>query len=233
MRRVFGSIAFNIAMFSSGAVLSLIGLVCKYAAPAKVIRIGQLWARFNLAGLRVFCGIKLELQGAEHLPKTGGVIIAAQHQSAMDIMIWLSLLHEPAYVLKRELLNIPLFGPLMLPAGMIAVDRDGGAAALKKMVVECRKKVEAGKPLVIFPEGTRVAPGARVVLQPGIVALARALNAQVVPAATDSGLRWSRKAFWKNPGPVKLRVFAPLPPLLGRQEMIAELTACFYERGVE
>ena len=222
------SIAFNIAMFGSGLILSLYGTALKYLAPARLPGLGRFWARFTLAALRVCCNIDLQITGAENLPRGQGAIIAAQHQSALDIMVWLSLLDAPAYVMKQELLRIPLFGPLLLPAGMIAVDRAGAAGALRKMVAECRLAVAAGRPIVIFPEGTRVAPGARVPLQPGIVALAKALGVPVIPAGTNSGTRWGRLAFRKTPGSVRLTILPALPPSLPREAILDALETCFY-----
>lgn len=225
------SLMFNIVMFGSCIVLSLYGQGVKRFAPGQVILIGQLWARMTIAALRLICGVRIEISGAESLP-AGGALIAAQHQSALDIMVWLRLLPRPAFVLKQELLKFPLFGSLMPPAGMIAVDRAGGAASLRKMLEECRDAIAQGKQIVIFPEGTRVAPGVRGTLQPGIVALAKALNVPVVPAATDSGLRWGRKAFTKRPGVVKVRIFPVLPAGLRREDMIMRLSACYYDVGV-
>jgi 1-acyl-sn-glycerol-3-phosphate acyltransferase len=227
MTRLLPSITFNIVMFGSGLVLSLVALAVNLLAPSRVIAIGKFWSRLTLAALRLFCGITLEITG--DIPPAGGVIIAAQHQSAMDILVLLVLLKNPAFVLKQELLKIPLFGNLLKPAGMIAVDRAGGAAALRKMVADSTARLAAGRPIVIFPEGTRVAPGARGTLHPGIVALAKALDVPVIPVTTDSGRRWGRKAFFKTPGPVHVRFRPALPPGLNRPAMIAALEACYYE----
>jgi 1-acyl-sn-glycerol-3-phosphate acyltransferase len=225
------SLLFNIVMFGSCILLSAYGQAVKRFAPGQVILIGQLWARMTIAAVRVICGLRIEISGTENLP-AGGALIAAQHQSALDIMVWLRLLPRPAFVLKQELLKFPLFGSLMPPAGMIAVDRAGGAASLRKMLEECRDAIADGKQIVIFPEGTRVAPGVPGKLQPGIVALAKALNVPVVPAATDSGLRWGRKAFTKRPGVVKVRIFPVLPAGLRREDVITRLSECYYDVGV-
>jgi 1-acyl-sn-glycerol-3-phosphate acyltransferase len=226
MIRLLPSLLFNIVMFGSGALLSLYGLALARFAPARLPELPRFWARLTLAALRLLCGVRVDVIGQP--PSGGGVIIAAQHQSAMDIFVGLALLHRPAFVLKQELLRLPLFGGLLEPTGMVAVDRDGGAPALRKMVAACRLRLAEGRPIVIFPEGTRVAPGASGALQPGVVALAHALNVPVIPLGTDSGTRWGRKAFWKSPGPVNVRFFPALPPGLRREEMLAALAACFY-----
>jgi 1-acyl-sn-glycerol-3-phosphate acyltransferase len=229
MMRLLPSIAFNMVMFSAAAILSLAALALKPFAPGSVIVIGRFWSRLTLFALRWLCGVRLEITG--DIPAGGGVIIAAQHQSAMDILVLLVLLKNPAFVLKQELLKLPLFGALLKPAGMIAVDRAGGAATLRKMVQDGAAQLAAGRPIVIFPEGTRVPPGARGTLHPGIVALAKALDVPVIPVTTDSGRRWGRKAFFKTPGPVHLRFCPALPIGLHRAAMIAALERCFYEGG--
>jgi 1-acyl-sn-glycerol-3-phosphate acyltransferase len=141
------------------------------------------------------------------------------------------VLPYPALVFKKELRKIPVFGPLLAPAGMIPVDRSGAAPALRKLLQECRDATAAGRQVVIFPEGTRVAPGARVPLQPGIVALAKSAGVPVLPAATDSGTCWGPRAFAKTPGTVRVKLLAPLPAGLQREQIVAELTAIYYGGG--
>jgi 1-acyl-sn-glycerol-3-phosphate acyltransferase len=193
----------------------------------------MLWARISLAALRLICGVRIDVVGLEHLPRAGPALIAAQHQSAFDTLVWLTLLPRPAYVLKQELLRLPLFGKLLLPSGFIAVDRTGGAAALRKMVADCRTAVAAGRQIVIFPEGTRVPPGEQAVLQPGVVALAHALDLPVIPAATNSGLFWGRNAFNKQPGRLQIRIYSPLRVGARREEIMSALVGMFYRQGVD
>jgi 1-acyl-sn-glycerol-3-phosphate acyltransferase len=193
----------------------------------------MLWARISLRALTLLCGIRVEVSGAETLPRAGPGLIAAQHQSAFDTLVWLTLLPRPAYVLKRELLKLPLLGPLLIPSGFIAVDRAGGVAALRKMVADCRHAIAAGRQIVIFPEGTRVPAGQRRVVQPGVVALALALDLPVIPVATNSGLFWGRAAFNKYPGQLKIKVFPPLPRGTRRADVLRQLAECYYEKGVD
>jgi 1-acyl-sn-glycerol-3-phosphate acyltransferase len=225
------SVLVHAVMVVSGLLLSLYGLFLMRFAPRGVAgrqlpAIGALWARITLAALRVLRGVRIEVTG--EIPAGGGVIIAAQHQSELDIFVLLTLLRRPSFVLKQELQKIPIFGAVLTPAGLVAVDRAGGAAALRKMVADCRTQLAAGRPIVIFPEGTRVAPGARGDLQPGVVALARALDVPVIPVTTNSGLRWPRAGLLKTPGPVHVTVGPPLPPKLPRPDFLAALAARFY-----
>jgi 1-acyl-sn-glycerol-3-phosphate acyltransferase len=227
------SLAFNIVMFGTGAALSLLAHAMRRFRPESVLDFGMLWARVSLRALDVLCKVHIQVEGAEYLPKAGPALIAAQHQSAFDTLVWLNLLPRPAYVLKRELLDLPLLGPLLIPSGFIAVDRGGGAVALRKMVADCRLAVAQGRQIVIFPEGTRVPAGSSTVLQPGVVALAHALGLPVIPVATNSGLFWGRNAFHKRAGLLRIKIFPPLPPGAGRAEIIAALTEIFYGRGVD
>ena len=219
-------------MFASGIGFSLWGLLMLKISPERLQNVPKNWARFCLAALRLCCGININLKDKQCLPE-GAFVVAAQHQSALDIFIWLAVLPRPALVFKQELAKIPLFGALLEPSGMIPVDREGAAPALRKMVTEARAALANGRQVVIFPEGTRVAPGARSPLHVGIVALARSTYAPVIPAATNSGLRWGARAFHKNPGPVDVKLFPALTPGLRREDLIAELTEDFYEHGVK
>ena len=218
-------------MFGSGLILSLSGFLVWAIAPQHLIKVPQLWARISVAALRLFCGIDIRVQGQDYLPK-GGAVIAAQHQSTLDILIWLTVLERPVFVFKRELRKLPFFGALLVPTGMIPVDRGGAGQALRRMVADCSASLASGHQIVLFPEGTRVTPGQRARLRPGVAALALATTAPVIPAATDSGLRWGPRAFGKTPGTANLKLVPPLEPSLSQEEILAHLATLFYENGV-
>ena len=115
-------------------------------------------------------------------------------------------------MLKRELLLLPFYGWYAARAGSIAIDRKAGAGALRRMLAQARPAAAAGRPIVIFPEGTRVAPGERRPYQPGVAALYQALALPLVPAAVNSGLYWGRRSFVKRPGRIVLEFLDPIPP---------------------
>ncbi|MCQ4162809.1 1-acyl-sn-glycerol-3-phosphate acyltransferase [Roseomonas sp. GC11] len=222
------SALFNALFFVLTALCCVLGMLLLPFPRRYVRRWVQGWARLILWLLRVLCGIGLRVTGREHLPP-GPVVIAAKHQSAYDTVVWLALLPEPVYVLKKELTRIPAWGQLARHFGAIAVDRKGGATALKRMVREAAAALTAGDQVVIFPEGTRTLPGQRVAYQPGIVALAAASPAPVLPVATDSGLHWGRGAFAsKQPGDITVAILPPLPPGLPRAALLRHL-----EDGIE
>ncbi len=220
-------------MVSAGLFLSLWCFATRRnLRPDGVLPVAQLWARLCLRSLKLFCGVTIEARGMENLPP-GGVIIAAQHQSELDILIWLVLLSRPAFVFKQELRKIPFFGALLVPAGMVPVNRGGGPATLRDMVAGCERALAQGRQVVIFPEGTRTAPGTRKRLRNGIVALADAAAAPLLPAATNTGLRWGPNPFTKTPGLARLRLFPPLSPGLSREALMGTLECVFYEQGLD
>jgi 1-acyl-sn-glycerol-3-phosphate acyltransferase len=223
------SLAFNIVLFGAGIGLGLwIRLFTHNRGPAHVTRMGQLWARISLRALRRLCNIQIDIQGRENLPRSGPALIAAQHQSAFDILLWLTLLPDPCYVLKQELVQIPVLGELLPQAGFVAVDREGGAGSLRKMVTECREAQAHGRQIVIFPEGTRVAPGERGTIHPGVVALARGLKLPVIPATTDSGRYWGKHAFKKYPGKLHVTIYPAVSEPAHRQDLIQQLAERYY-----
>jgi 1-acyl-sn-glycerol-3-phosphate acyltransferase len=148
------------------------------------------------------------------------VLIASQHQSAFDTLVWMNLVPRPAYVMKRELVRLPLVGPMLLLAGMIPLDRSGGAKALRALLAETDRATRDRRQIVIFPEGTRVVAGERIALQPGIAALAGHSGVPVLPVATDSGQCWSRNAFVKRPGILHIDIAPEVPSGLRRAALL-------------
>lgn len=187
-------------------------------------RFAQVWAGLLLDGARVICGIRVVVTGWEHLPPGGPMLIASQHQSAFDTLIWLRLLPRVAYVFKAELSRVPLFGPLLIPAGQIPVAR-GGINAVRTLLRGGDRAKADNRQIVVFPEGTRVRPGEDVPLRPGIALLANRTGLPVIPVATDSGLLWGRRAFNKRPGVIHIAIGPPIPPDLPQAEMVAVLRA--------
>lgn len=224
------SALFNLFFFVATAVIAILVLPLLALPRRALLTPMRLWARLVVAALRVICGIRLRVTGTEHLPAPGmPALIAAKHQSAFDTIIWFALVPDVAYVLKRELLHIPVYGWLARKTRMIAVDRDAGAQAMRHLIRSGRERAAEGRQIVIFPEGTRAAPGQRIAYQPGIAALAAATALPVIPAATDSGLCWGRRAFRKQPGVITLSILRPLPAGLARPVLMRDLEAVIEE----
>jgi 1-acyl-sn-glycerol-3-phosphate acyltransferase len=220
---VLRALLFNVWFFGLTIVIGVAALPVPALVPRHAYAVARTWTRLVLWGARVFCGIRVTVTGAENLPATGPALIASQHQSAFDTMIWLSLVPCARYVVKRELTRVPLFGPLLVPAGMIPVARDAGATAMRGLLRGATDAAGAGAHIIIFPEGTRVAPGERVALQPGVAAIARHLNLPVIPVATDSGTRWGRRAFLKHAGTIHVDIGTAIPAGTPRQALLAAI----------
>ena len=216
------SLVFNLAFYGWTAFLGVAALPMLLAPRARAMRFGRWWSRSVLDLARAVAGIDYELRGAKHLPREPA-IIAMKHQSAWDTLAVPALLGDVAIVLKRELLWIPLYGWYARKAGMIPVDRGAGASALKSMVRRARDVIAEGRPIVIFPEGTRTAVGAKRPYHPGVAALYTQLGLPVVPVAVNSGLFWPRRSFIKRPGRIVVEALPPLPPGLDRKAFLAEL----------
>ena len=183
---------------------------------------GAPWARLSLWMVRIICGIRYEVRGREHITNQP-VIYASKHQSAWDTIIFLVLLRWPAYVLKRSLLRIPLWGWYLWRMRMIAIDRSAGAGSMKQMIRDGKAALAMNRSLVIFPEGTRKKPGAPPDYHPGIVALYNQLGVPVVPVALNSGCYWGKDAFHKYPGTIIIEFLPPIPPGLDKKEFAARL----------
>lgn len=224
------STLFNLWFYGATVLYGLAGVVLRLAGPLAPAgwpeRLARRWGARVLSGLWPICRIRYEVSGREHLP-AGPALIASMHQSAFDTLVWLLLVDNPAYVLKRELTRIPVFGPMCVRAGMIAVDRSAGAAAIRDLLRGADRVLAQGRSIVIFPEGTRVAPRVRAPLHPGVAALAARTGLALLPVATDSGLRWGRRAFRKQPGTIHIVIGPPLPAGLRREALMAALTEAF------
>ncbi|MBL8806458.1 MAG: 1-acyl-sn-glycerol-3-phosphate acyltransferase [Rhodospirillales bacterium] len=221
------SLAFNIWFFGLTAVLLLLSLPTHLMARRWSCLVAKVWMDGLDWGLRVFCGLSFELRGRVDLLSQPG-LIASKHQSAWDTMIFHKISPDPAYVMKKEILSIPLYGWLAAKQGNIAVDRKGGAAALKRMVDAASAALARGQQIVIFPQGTRVPPGASTAdwpYHPGIAGLYSKLGVPCVPVALNSGVFWGRRSFAKKPGTMVIEVLDPIPPGLARSAFMRELEA--------
>ena len=214
---------FNLYFLVLTIVMGIAAFWVRLFARRHALAYAQAWAGLTLAGLRHICGIRVLVTGTENLPATGPILIASQHQSAFDTLVWMNLVPRPAYVMKRELTRIPLVGPMLLLAGMIPLERQGGAKALRELMRATDAARDDARQIVIFPEGTRVLAGDAVPLQPGVAALAAHAGLPVLPVATDSGRCWSRRGFVKHPGTIHIDIAPAIPAGLKRGPLLAEI----------
>ena len=180
------------------------------------------WVRFHRFCAKYLLGITSRIEGT---PPAGAMLVPVKHQSMYETMEIVLMLDQPALVLKRELADIPLWGWVVRRYGNIPIDRTGGAAALRRMMRAGEEAIAEGRPIIIFPEGTRVPPGSQPPLQPGFAGLYRALKLPVVAVAVDSGRLAPRHSFVKRPGIVTFRFAEPIPPGLKREEVEARVHA--------
>ena len=169
------------------------------------------WSRLVVYLAKAILGIDWRVEGREHLPSRPAVILA-KHQSAWETMAFQMIFPPQVLVLKRELLWIPFFGWGLALMSPIAIDRTRGMAALRSIARRGRERLEQGFWVVVFPEGTRVAPGERRPYQLGGAWLAAASGAPIVPVAHNAGRVWPRNAFIKRPGTVTVRIGPPIEP---------------------
>ncbi|EKY26022.1 Acyltransferase [Brevundimonas diminuta 470-4] len=201
------------------AVLLSPALLMPHGAAMGVIK---LLARFVLFGLRWITGVKVEVRGLEHRP-TGPALIAAKHQGMLDVIAPFTFLDDACFVMKKELMPLPFFGWFAWKTKMIAVDRAAHAKALKDMVRQTRARLAEGRQILIFPEGTRTAPGEPADYKPGVAAIYRDVDAPCWPVATNSGVHWPAHGFKRYPGTVVFEFLPPIPAGLKRAEFMKQL----------
>ncbi len=179
------------------------------------------WSKGVILTLRWLAGVRIEIRGRENVP-TGAALVAAKHQSMFDVFSQFAILPDACFVMKKELLMVPLFGWHGLKADMIVVDRDGHSAALKKLVRDAKDRMKGARQIVIFPEGTRGDVGQPGDYKPGIAALYRELDMPVTPLALNCGSHWD-KGFLRKPGTIVFEYLEPIPAGLKRAEFMREL----------
>lgn len=222
------SVLCNAFLFGS-LVVFLMGAVFLLPLPPRVMeRAVTGWTRFAQGGIRMIVGLRFDVRGRQNLPE-GPCILASKHQSAWDTMVFLWLFPRPVYIVKQELLSIPVWGWCARRCGHIPVDRAGGAGALKRMVRDTCAALADGRHVIIFPEGTRMAPGEKRPYHPGIAALYGQVAVPVVPVALNSGVFWGRRSFHKRSGTIVVEFLPAIPPGLERKAFVRELQTCIEE----
>jgi len=220
------------AIFYPATVLwVLVGLVATLLGRRPTLAVVLSWADFHHWLSRNVLGIRLRVEG--EIP-SGPRLIAVKHQSMFETLEMVRLTHLPIIVMKKELADIPLFGFMTRRYGVIPVERSAGATALRALVKDGRQAIATGRPVVIYPEGTRVHVGTMPGLKSGFAALYRALGLPVVPVAVDSGRLWGR-GFLHRQGTVTFSVGEEIPAGLPRKDMEARVYAAInaLESGAE
>jgi 1-acyl-sn-glycerol-3-phosphate acyltransferase len=217
------SLVFN-ALFYLNLIVHMIVALPTLALPYPVLRVFiRSYARTSLRLLRLVCGTRVEWRGAEKIPK-GSCIVASKHQSLWETFALYALFDDPAYIFKRELMWVPLFGWYMWKAGLVPVDRAAGMGALSRMTARAQQALAArSRQLIIFPEGTRRAPDAEPDYKPGVVYVYRKAGVPCVPLALNSGLYWPRRSLRRLPGTILVEVLDPIAPDLDKEAFVTRL----------
>lgn len=183
------------------------------------------YARLVVFGARWICGIKVELRGQEHIP-VGPILLAGKHQAMLDVFIPFLIVKDPLIVMKRELLWYPILGWYAVKSRQLWIDRAGGAKTMRKMLKVAREEVHKGdgRQMLIYPEGTRVEPGAAPHYQPaGVRGFYKALEVPLVPLATNAGLCWPAHGLIRRPGTIVYEALPPIEQGLEGKGMMARL----------
>jgi 1-acyl-sn-glycerol-3-phosphate acyltransferase len=216
------SILFNILFYLNLVVLLIAAIPTVLMPQRAIIGMAKLWGRTSLWLLRVVCGTTVEFRGLAKIPR-GPLIVAAKHQSTWETFALLSLFEHPTFIVKRELMWIPLFGWFMWKGRMIAVDRGSGSQALSAMTVRARRVIRGGRQLIIFPEGTRRPAGAEPRYKFGVAHLYDVIGVPCVPVALNSGLFWRRRSFLRLPGTILVEFLDPIAPGMEKQAFFTRL----------
>ena len=219
---VLRSLVFTAWVYLLGLVMGLACLPLLLGPRTLAVGAIRLWSRLVMVGLKRLVGASIEVRGLEHRP-TGPSLVAAKHQGMFDILPPFDLLSGPGFVMKKELMSIPIFGWFAAKAGMISIDREGGAVTLRSMTTAARNLFAEGRQVVIFPEGTRKAPGEAPDYKAGVAGLYRELGVSCAPVATNSGLIWPAHGFIRFPGVLIYEFLPPILPGLKRAEFMRRL----------
>lgn len=209
------SVIFNIAYMLGSLVISIVFLWAALLPPhlcAKIV--GTVYGGYIALVSKYIMGIRLEIKGLEHLPADRPYIIAAKHQSAFETLQipFMARLRFPVIIHKKELKYLPIWGVYLGAMGQIGIDRSKGVEALSDMSRGCRRALDSGRSIIIFPQGTRVAPGVSKPYKAGLAKLYKDLNVPVVPMALNSGVFWGKNSFFKRPGTITFEFFPVIPP---------------------
>lgn len=217
------SIFFNLVLYT-GTLIMFIVFIPTLFLPCKAAGcFPRTWSYIMPRLLFLICGVRLNVKGMENLPRENGYIVASKHQSALETIIFHALVPNVFYVLKRELMFIPMAGVYFLKTGCIPIDRKGGTKTMRKMLKSVQKRLSEKMNLIIFPEGTRTKPGTKKSYTPGVAFLYEQCNVPVVPVALNTGYCWPKNQIKKYPGLVTIEFLPPIEPGMNKRMFLDEL----------
>jgi 1-acyl-sn-glycerol-3-phosphate acyltransferase len=218
------TLTFTLAFYLWSTVLAICMLpllICPWRWTMAAFRF---WGRSIFLLLAVFAGVKVELRGREHMPQ-GRALVAAKHQCMFDVFAQFAWVDDCCWVMRKELMRIPLFGFYAAKVRMIVLDREGGSTALRRLIRDARDRLVDPRPVMIFPEGHRGVPGVAGDYQPGVAGLYRDLELACHPVATNSGVHWPMPGKSRPTGTIVFEYLPPIPAGLKRAEFMRRLEA--------
>ncbi len=199
------SALFSVVFVSSIPVFALLTMLCfPFPFPVRYA-VATRWAHLNLWWLKHTCKLRYRVKGAEHIPHESSIIFS-KHQSVWETLALQEIFPPQVWVMKRELLWVPFFGWVLALLGSIAIDRKAGRKAIQQLVTQGRERLNDGRWVVVFPEGTRVAPGQKGRYRIGGAVLAEQTGHPIVPVAHNAGEFWTRRGFIKRPGEIQVMI---------------------------
>lgn len=216
------AVLFLAVFYITTAILTFVYLPVALMGRKIFMKAIRAWVRLTLLQLELIAGVRVEFRNT-HLTPAGALLVASKHQSALETLALVLVFDKPVFILKKSLMWIPIFGWYISRMGHIGVDRGAGASALRAMMHDAKAAIADGAQIVIFPEGTRRAPGAEPDYKPGVIQMYRQLGATCLPVALNTGMFWPRRNLGFNPGNAVIEILPPLPPNLDRRQVIPAL----------
>jgi 1-acyl-sn-glycerol-3-phosphate acyltransferase len=220
--RLLRSALYTLCFYVLTIVLLFAALPALSQGGEAIERHARRWVRWSIALLQRICGTEVEFRGLENVP-AGPAIIAAKHQSALDVLALILVVPRFSFIYKRELDALPLFGAYLRACGQMSVDRKKRGGVLPQLVAAAKEKFDENRRLVIFPEGTRRPVGAPPLYKAGVARLVEATGATCIPVALNSGLFWPRRRFVRRPGKMVVEFLPPLSSGLGKDDFMRTL----------
>ncbi len=229
--RFIRSTLFNIGYYTSLPIMCIFILIFFWNQRLAMLS-GWYGCRITVFLMEKLAGIKVEIRGSENILKEP-CIYASKHQSAMETLLLAAIVKGGTYVLKKELAYVPIFGWGIMTYGCVAIDRSSGAAAMRKLIKGCKRILDMGRSVLIFPEGTRTKPGESTKYRPGISMIYNQMDAKIVPVAINSGVFWPKKSYMKKSGTVVIEFLPAMPENLEKREFLEELKNRIEKKSLE
>lgn len=224
---ILRSLLFNILFFGWSAIICVGMLPFIYMGKKGAVTVTRIYLAVIYFLEKNILNLDYEVRGREYIPAEGAYLVAAKHQSAYETLKLYALFGDPAIILKKELANIPLWGRFLVNLDNIAIDRSNREESMNSIVTESLRIKEQGRPIVIFPQGTRVGVGVPADKKPyksGVVKMYKAAGIPIVPMALNTGVFWGRNSFIKYPGKVVIQFLPPIAPGQDEKEVLTDIT---------